>query len=48
MEPYVIIEAGAKFIVEKGLYIFEESFTYMRLFCIEVKPFLLPCFVCDI
>jgi hypothetical protein len=48
MEPYVIIEAGAKFIVGKGLYIFEESFTYMRLFCIEGKPFLLPCFVCDI
>jgi hypothetical protein len=32
MEPDMIIEAGEKFIVRKGLYIFEENFTYMRLF----------------
>jgi hypothetical protein len=44
MDPDMIIEAGAKFIVGKGLYIFEKKFTYMRLFLIEGKPFLLPCF----
>lgn len=37
-----------KIYLKKRVIYNEEKFTYMRLFCIEGKPFLLPCFVCDI
>jgi hypothetical protein len=48
MEPDKLTEAVVNFLVGKGVYIFEEKFTYIRLFGFEGKPFLLPCFVCDI
>jgi hypothetical protein len=36
------------FLIGKGVCVFDEEFTYIRLFGFEGKPLLLPRFVCDI
>jgi hypothetical protein len=42
-----VIEAAMDFLRGKGVCVFEEKFTYIRLFNFKGKPLLLPQFVCD-
>jgi hypothetical protein len=47
-EPTRVTEATLDFLKGKGVCVFEEQFTYIRIFGFEGKPLLLPRFMCDI
>jgi hypothetical protein len=47
IEPARLTEESIGFLVGKGVCIFEEKFTYIRIFVFEGKRFLIAHFVCD-
>jgi hypothetical protein len=46
-QPLRITQEALNFLKGKGIYVYEEESTYIRLYGFEGKPFLLPNFVCD-